>query len=234
MTAHGIKASQRELVSPGNCCKAGFNLPSRILSALEPRSKKLGPRWQCKAPSNSGSWTQTRCNFWMPTFRAGLWKTGDEAASLCDTFGQSASHQGITQLRLRLHCKVRMPVAQRGGEWSCYREWSCSTVGHSSSLWESTREMQKQPEAEAGAGREGVRAAGTQTPCCGGRDTHGATGDPTLAVGTQQENELFAKWKKRKERLENYHTKILNSGSGNSITFIGCLTRKATHTLEAS
>lgn len=90
-----------------------------------------------------------------------------------------------------------MPVAQRGGEWSCYREWSCSTVGHSSSLWESMREMQKQPEAEAGAGREGVRAAGTQTPCCGGRDTHGAMGDPTLAVGTQQENELFAKWKKR-------------------------------------
>lgn len=77
------------------------------------------------------------------------------------------------------------------------REWSCSAAGHSSSLWESTREMQKQPEAEAGAGRQGVRAAGTQTPHCGGGDAHGATGDPTLAVGTQREKELFAKWKKR-------------------------------------
>lgn len=75
-------------------------------------------------------------------------------------------------------------MPQRSGEWSCYREWSCSTAGHSSSLWESTREMQKQPEAEAGAGRQGARAAGTQTPRCGGGDAHGATGDPTLAAST--------------------------------------------------
>ena len=197
MTADGIRPSQRWLVSPDSCCEDGFNLPSRILSALEPRSKKLGPSWQRKASSNSGSWTQTRCNFWMPTFRAGLWKTGDEAAGLCDTFRQSASHQGITQLRLRLHCKVRMPMAQRGGEWSCCKEWSCSTASQSSSPWESTREMQKQPEAEVGAGRQGVRASGTQAPRWGGGDAHGPTEDPTLAVGTQQENELFAKWKKR-------------------------------------
>lgn len=59
------------------------------------------------------------------------------------------------------------------------------------------RQMQKQPEAEVWAGRQGVRAAGTQTPHCSEGDAHGAIGDPTLAVGTQQENELFAKWKKR-------------------------------------
>lgn len=58
-------------------------------------------------------------------------------------------------------------------------------------------EMQKQPEAEVGAERQGVRAASTQTPHCNGADAHGATGDPTLAAGTQQENKLFAKWKKR-------------------------------------
>lgn len=92
-------------------------------------------------------------------------------------------------LRWRPHCEVRMPRAQGG------REWSCSTESHSSSLWE--RDTQEQPGAEVGAGREGVRAAGTQNPCWGGGDTHGATGDPTLAVDTQQENELFAKWKKR-------------------------------------
>lgn len=42
-----------------------------------------------------------------------------------------------------------------------------------------------------------MRAASTQTQCCSGGDAHRATEDPTLAAGTQQENELFAKWKKR-------------------------------------
>lgn len=62
---------------------------------------------------------------------------------------------------------------------------------------EGNRQMQKQWEAQVGAQREDLRAAGPQTPCWGGADTHGATGDSTLAVDTQQENELFAKWKKR-------------------------------------
>lgn len=74
---------------------------------------------------------------------------------------------------------MKTPRAQTGGEWSC------STAGHSSSLWEIMGEMQKQPEAEVGAERQGVRAASTQTPHCNGADAHGATGDPTLAAGTQ-------------------------------------------------
>jgi len=35
MTTDDIKASQRWLLSPDNCCEDGFYLPSRILSALK-------------------------------------------------------------------------------------------------------------------------------------------------------------------------------------------------------
>lgn len=72
-----------------------------------------------------------------------------------------------------------------------------------------------------------------QTFSCSGGDACGATGDPTFAVVTQQENELFAKWKKRGTRKLS-HRDMSNSGSENSIILISCLTRKATHTLEAS
>lgn len=59
--------------------------------------------------------------------------------------------------------QVEAPLRGEGAQSPGGREWSCSTESHSSSLWET--DMQEQPGAEVGAGREGVRAAGTQNPC---------------------------------------------------------------------
>lgn len=65
----------------------------------------------------------------------------------------------------------------------------------------------------------------------GGRHTWSHRGSHTCSRHSTGE---WAVCQVEEKGLENYHMKILNSGSGNSIPFVGCVTRKAAHTLEAS
>lgn len=125
-----------------------------------------------------------------------------EAISGCPLLGQCYERQVMRQpVYVTPLNKPPQDEAPLQGEDACGTDAGNApaigngSAGHRSSLWESVREIQA--EAEAETGRQGGRAAGTQTSQCSGGDVHGAREDPTRAVGTQKEGELFAKWKKR-------------------------------------
>lgn len=152
------------MISP---VRMGSTRPARILSILKPRSKKFGPSWQCKGASNSGLWTQTRCNFWMSTFRARLWKTGDET-------------DDVTPLD-----KEPLTREPHSSGWGSSARQGCPWDGEAGDGPAALRDpahlsAEAQEKAEVRAWRQDVRAAGTQTPRCGGGDVQRARGIPHL------------------------------------------------------
>lgn len=127
-------------------------------------------------------------------------------------------------LRWRAHCKVGMLRAQGG------RGRSCSSQSHSSSLWETER-CKSTEKVKLGLGGRVWQVLAHKLHAEVGRHTWSHRRSHACRRHSTRE---WAVGQAEEQGLENYHTKILNSGSGNSIAFVGYVTRKATHTLEAS
>lgn len=227
MTADGIPASQRWLVSTDNYHKEAFNLPSRILSALEPRSKKLGLSWQHKKPPQNLSH-----------------ELRPDAISGWLLVGQGYERQVMRQLVYVTPLdKVLLARESPSWGWGSTARWRHpghrqeengpaplqATAHLCGKSWEKCKSSQKL--------KWGLRGRVWELPA---RRLHTAMGQmhmepqgiPHLPQELNRRTSCLPNG--RKEELENYHTKILSSGNENNITFIGCLSRKATHTLEAS